>query len=472
MPIATIATAPVISGTITAGTTGDTLTCSTGTWTTDSTITGYTYQWQRAVAAGIDISGATSSTYTTTINDSGYPLKCVVTATNASGNSVGAISSNSLTMWVSNINSPIFRDYSLTVNTGTVSLLDNLPTAYQLIESKQTNLSGPPNSQEYTTAGTYSWVVPYGVISVSAVLVGGGGSASYLAGGGGGLRWINNLPVTPGEILTIQTGAANENSFIARGSNVLVQANAAIVSSGGTGTTIGAGPFGGTVGGGNGGSGGNGGGGGAGGYSGNGGNGGSYASSSRGSYGQGGGGGGGEVLNEGGGGGGGVGILGEGSNGSSGYNGSGGSGGSGGGGGGSMGGPGGIYGGGGGRNLGGNYGTGGRGAVRIIWGAGRSFPSTLTAESNLVTYSVAPETILVSTNTDSPLILDDLPTAYQLIESKQANLVGDNTINPDKVLLDTTGSVIVSYATYGLTDNKNIEKGAGAVNQQTWTLGV
>jgi hypothetical protein len=65
-------------------------------------------------------------------------------------------------------------------------------------------------------------------------------------------------------------------------------------------------------------------------------------------------------------GGGGVGILGQGANGSA--NGGGGSGGSN---GGSIGG---AYGGGGGTD--GN--NGGTGAVRIIWGAGRSFPSTNT----------------------------------------------------------------------------------------------
>ena len=140
MPIATIATAPTISGTITAGATGDVLTCSTGTWTTDSTITSYSYQWQRTVAAGISIPGATSNTYTTTTNDSGYPLKCIVVANNTSGASAGATSSNSLIMWVSNINTPVLNTDSLTVNTIAVSALDNLPTAYQFVESKQTNL--------------------------------------------------------------------------------------------------------------------------------------------------------------------------------------------------------------------------------------------------------------------------------------------------------------------------------------------
>ena len=73
----------------------------------------------------------------------------------------------------------------------------------------------------YVTAGTYSFVVPAGVTSVSAVVVGaGGGGASssgcpnqafYGApkrrgGAGGSLRWQNNIAVTPGETLEVVVG--------------------------------------------------------------------------------------------------------------------------------------------------------------------------------------------------------------------------------------------------------------------------
>ena len=57
----------------------------------------------------------------------------------------------------------------------------------------------PPGQQAYTTAGTYTWVAPAGVTSVSAVAIGGGGSGTSLgSGGGGGLRYVNNYTVTPG----------------------------------------------------------------------------------------------------------------------------------------------------------------------------------------------------------------------------------------------------------------------------------
>ena len=63
--------------------------------------------------------------------------------------------------------------------------------------------------QEYTTAGTYTWVAPADVTSVSVVAVGGGGGGrgyfnppfDYYNGGGGGggaLAYANKIAVTPG----------------------------------------------------------------------------------------------------------------------------------------------------------------------------------------------------------------------------------------------------------------------------------
>jgi len=235
----------------------------------------------------------------------------------------------------------------------------------------------------YTTAGTFSWVCPTGVSSVSILNVGaGGGGGSYVNSGTSG-------------------GASHFNS------------NAGGLGAGGAGGTNGGGGGGGSHsgdGGGNGGAGSSMGGGGAGGYAGNGGNSTYNAPSGSGSGGGAGAGGGGGS----GGGGGGVGLLGQGNSGAGATSsGSGGSGGSGGSNGGSK--HGGYYGGGGGgndyRNGGGggglgyknNYavtagtsytvvvgagGTGGAqytpagngrsGAVRIIWGTGRSFPSNAT----------------------------------------------------------------------------------------------
>jgi hypothetical protein len=65
--------------------------------------------------------------------------------------------------------------------------------------------------QEFTSPGTYSFIVPANVESISMVAVGGGGGGASVndggAGGGGALAYSNNVAVTPGESLTVVVGA-------------------------------------------------------------------------------------------------------------------------------------------------------------------------------------------------------------------------------------------------------------------------
>jgi hypothetical protein len=68
--------APALSGTAQEG---QTLTCSTGTWSGTPT---YTYQWKRN---GSNIGSATNSTYTLVTADVGQSILCTVTATNGAG---------------------------------------------------------------------------------------------------------------------------------------------------------------------------------------------------------------------------------------------------------------------------------------------------------------------------------------------------------------------------------------------------
>jgi hypothetical protein len=239
--------------------------------------------------------------------------------------------------------------------------------------------------QAYTTAGTYSWVAPSGVTSVSVVTVGGGGQGGARGGGGAELRYKNNISVTPGNSYSVVAGAVGSYCGPVSGgtssfNSTTVRANGGGSSDFGTGGTIPGGSGGTGDGGGNGGSGGSSSGGyagagGAGGYSGAGGNGaGDGGGTSTAGSGGAGGGGGNNACCGSAGGGGGVGILGSGSNGAAGgakTRGGGGSGGVG----GSVTSAGGAYGGGGGASGG----APSAGAVRIIWpGNTRSFPSTNT----------------------------------------------------------------------------------------------
>lgn len=290
--------------------------------------------------------------------------------------------------------------YNFTINAIDAELQDS-PRTFSL--SVQFAVTG---QQTFTTMGSVSWTVPANVTSISAVVVGGGGggcsSTSGGSGGGGGdLRWMNNISVTPGETLIVavapngalggsEGGTAGGESVVARenwtyivsaqgGGGGRTSANGG--SPGGkTGTSS---QIGGNIGGGNGGGVGilstttstTSGGGGAGGYSGVGGDQGTGLVS--GSSGQGGGGGGGGGAGSGstGGNGGGVGLLGQGAGGAGGAPGAAGS-------------PGsanatGQYYGAGGRGSDGsgfNSSAGQQGAVRIIWGPNRAFPSTNTGD--------------------------------------------------------------------------------------------
>lgn len=262
--------------------------------------------------------------------------------------------------------------------------------------------------QEYTSAGTYSWIAPSGVTSVSVVVVGGGGAGGTYynsqtpanGGGGGGLSYINSYTVVPGNSYTVVVGAGGlgyTTTPTSGGSSYFISCSVAAASGGirgrcgGTGGQFIAGTNGGF--GGVGGAAGSwsGGGGGAAGYTGNGGSGGTNGGSGNPGFAGAAGGGGSRVSNcFGSAGGGGVGIYGQGAGGAGGAGGvgagTGGFGGSSGGNGGDAacsghGSPGGAYGGGGGgsRRCNGFAGPGTGGAVRIIWpGTTRLFPSTNT----------------------------------------------------------------------------------------------
>ena len=339
----------------------------------------------------------------------GYQAQCVATGTHsATGSSspiqiTGLTNGTAYTFIVRAQNATGYGSYSSASNSVTPAI--------------------PNASQSYTSAGTYTWVAPAGVTSVS-VVAGGGGSAGRNGGCsaalkfsnavGGQLRYVNNIAVTPGNSYTVVVGAGGPqrscgtkggSSYFNNTSTVYARGGVCIRYQGGA-CCVGVGC------GGNGGKGrytcggsytnsGAAGGSGAGGYTGNGGAGswGCYPFTGAGYAGSGGaGGGGGEGCRFGyytaGAGGGGVGLFGQGCNGGGGGRTSPGGGGSGGNSGtqaiyvpcpcfgpaaytGGTGGTAGGGGGNGGPSTNGYSGSGGAGAVRIMWpGSTRSFPST------------------------------------------------------------------------------------------------
>ena len=351
-------------------------------------------------ATGIEPSTLTTSN---TITPVGYAAQAIWSVTNGGTASIngGAYASSGT----------ISPGQSITVRGTSSSSYSTTDSFVVSIGTTQSTWSvttrAQPTEASYTTAGTYSFIVPSFVTKVSVVCVGGGGGAG--GGTGGWLAYGNNITVTPGETITVTVGAGGIGntggtvSRFMRGATNLITAGASGTSNSGSALN----------GGGQGGdsqtASGFGAGGGAGGYSGQGGGGEGASPTSA----SGGGGAGGRRGSDGvtsgyvwagaAGGGGGVGLLGQGASGvngtaGSGAGGQGGSGGnSGGGGGGSgpgfagSGGSGGLYGAAGGREgYYGNYyypydggfgsvGNGAGGAVRIIWpGNTRLFPSTNT----------------------------------------------------------------------------------------------
>jgi hypothetical protein len=374
--------------------------------------------WANYLAANTQyyILGGSGYDYVISATQGGAPVTFSGTTTFSSGNTINYSSAIGVTL------PALLPTTTYYVETDASAYRDNYGNLNSAIITSFTTATASPNHQIYTVNGSYSFQVPSFISSICVLVVGygetkyicdtGGSIIAEGGGGGGGLTYRNNISVTPGEILTVvanefvpTAGSGYYRYSVKRGSTILVSA----LSGGYTlsGTSTGIGGLGGandtnnsgyTVGGGNGGNGGspglyddtsgtigNGGGGGAGGYSGNGGNGGTASTTTAtnsGADGSGGGGGGGASgrylgtvgnITDGGAGGG-VGIYGSGTSGSGGVgvqsSGSGADGTAGSGGTGKM------YGGGTGGVGSGTYPGSTSGAIRILWGTGRSFPST------------------------------------------------------------------------------------------------
>lgn len=112
-PVNTVA--PVISGTATIG---QTLTSTSGTWTSDTGVTEYLYQWYRGATL---ITGATNNTYVLALADVGFDITCQVAATDTDGTSA-YVSSNAIFLFD--------VDYKAVLDRGT-ALSYTLPTLAQ-----------------------------------------------------------------------------------------------------------------------------------------------------------------------------------------------------------------------------------------------------------------------------------------------------------------------------------------------------
>jgi hypothetical protein len=200
-------------------------------------------------------------------------------------NSLFSLSNNSLTTTLAGSGLNVISQTGCKAVNFTSYKVACLSTAYSSL-----NFSSGYGSQSFWQPGTYTFVPPAGVTSVSVVAIGAGGKGSSggaghgNAGGGGGLSYINNYPVSSSCSYTVTVSDPSSvctYSRFAKGSTVLVCAGRggnATCGCGGVGGSHSAATSTGSYGGACGGAGGAGysgsGGGGAAGYSGRGGNGG------------------------------------------------------------------------------------------------------------------------------------------------------------------------------------------------------
>ena len=228
--------APVVSGTPNVG---QTLSCTTGTWSGVGTIT-YAYQWQRD---GVNIGSATASTYLLVGADAGTTVRCVVTATDNDGSN--SANSNGLAV-----------TYAVPVNTVAPVVSGSLTVGSVLTTTNGTWTGSPTITYSYqwkrgatnvgTNANTYTLVTgdigsnmtcvvtatnpggstdatsnSVGPVTSAAlidylIVAGGGGGGSGSSGGGGGGGLLQGTAVTAPAIgsysVVVGTGGAGGTS--------------------------------------------------------------------------------------------------------------------------------------------------------------------------------------------------------------------------------------------------------------------
>ena len=183
---------PTVSGSTTQG---QTLSVTNGSWNTNLAYapTSYTYQWKRA---GSNISGATSSTYTTVTADIGNSITCTVTAVNNRG-TLSANSSNGITIVAStytltyNGNGGIVlgnASTSTTVNAGSAVTLPSASRDYYTFNGWYTAASGGTylgtTNNSYTPPSTTTIYAQWSAISYTVTFNANGGSVSPTSSSG------------------------------------------------------------------------------------------------------------------------------------------------------------------------------------------------------------------------------------------------------------------------------------------------
>ena len=89
--------------------------------------------------------------------------------------------------------------------------------ALQAVFQNQRSFAAPPGQEAFTTAGTFSWVAPSGVTSVSVVAVGGGSSGAVNSPNTNGNAGGNSFFINTGTVKGGGGPAPNHCTCIATG---------------------------------------------------------------------------------------------------------------------------------------------------------------------------------------------------------------------------------------------------------------
>lgn len=141
---------------------GATINVNTGTWTSATVISTYSYQWQRSLDSGStwsDLVGATSPGYLVTVSDNSYTLRARVSATNINGTGVSFTTASGVVSSVYNIQVPIVRGNAvlgqvLEVSDGTWSSPYPITLSYRWVTSRTGTFISGQNSPSYTVTST------------------------------------------------------------------------------------------------------------------------------------------------------------------------------------------------------------------------------------------------------------------------------------------------------------------------------
>ncbi len=111
------------------------------------------------------------------------------------------------------------------------------PSPASAASNSVTPIVPPVGQQAYTTAGTFSWVAPAGVTSVSVVAIAGGNGGGIGGGAGGGAAYLNNITVIPGNSYAVVVGAGGTGTggnaiYGNKGGNSSFNGSAVVATSG------------------------------------------------------------------------------------------------------------------------------------------------------------------------------------------------------------------------------------------------